>query len=671
MVVFSTYVSPMDREYGKSTRTDPGTSDVGIGVKDIGWGLPMGFGAQNIQGIVAKVRQGAGAIEIQFPGALKGSRQGQTPGMYGKEQREAIRELAKINEINVTTHAGFNIMGLAGMDQQGNFSKDQRKVAVDEIRRAIEFAADAAQGGSVVVHTGEFPRPISEQPWAQDPRAPKGYKFFSYAEEPERAVFRLVDERTGQLVQQVRKNVKVMRPVWMTDDGKPKTAANNYVDYEGKIVDITNRVPAFDRETGRFRVKENVWDDFVQEAAERNRMKARELGRELREDEKVMPEEAFLRASLETNEAHSRGWAGYYARDFGESVESLNKLKKALEFYERLEASVPPEEKERLLMSEGSRLRQMTGLDIFPPEFKYPSEIIKDRLKSMRFNVDYSRLASSSQEQQADESRETQRHVVSARKYALKESYKSYAESGIHALNITRTKKLEKPVFVTMENIYPESYGSHPDELMNLISGSRQEMATILHKDYNYPMAEANKLAETHIKATIDLGHLNTWRKYWHNDPKKTMQENDNDFKKWFLGKVEEMGKRGMVGNVHLSDNFGYHDEHLHPGDGSTPIREAVEILRKQGYKGPLTVEAGASATTDVTDFHGLMKTWKLFGSPVYAGHAGAAARADVPKGSWADIQYSYFGQTKAPYYIFGPYAPSQDWTLWSQVPFE
>jgi len=84
-----------------------------------------------------------------------------------------------------------------------------------------------------------------------------------------------------------------------------------------------------------------------------------------------------------------------------------------------------------------------------------------------------------------------------------------------------------------------------------------------------------------------------------------------------------------------------------------------------------LTVEAGASATTDVTDFHGLMKTWKLFGSPVYAGHAGAAARADVPKGSWADIQYSYFGQTKAPYYIFGPYAPSQDWTLWSQVPFE
>ncbi len=670
MVVFSTYVSPMDRDYGKGKRTDPGTSDVGISVKDIGWGLPMGMGAQNIQGLAAKIRQGAGAIEIQFPGAMKGSRQGQTPGMYGKEQRQAMRELAKISEVNLTTHASFGIMGLAGMDQQGNFSKDQRKVAVDEIRRAIEFAADAAEGGSVVVHTGELPRPISEQAWARDPSAPKGYKFFSYAEEPERAVFRLVDDRTGQLVQQVRKNVKVMRPTWLTDDGKPKSAGNNYIDYEGNVVDISNRTPTFDKETGRFKVKESVWDDFVREAEERNRIKQREIGRQLTEDEKVMPEEAFLRATLETNEAHSRGWAGNYAQSFQEKIENIEKLKKALEFYERLESTAPEEAKEQLLQEARPALRGL-GVKYIPPEYKYPSEILKEEIKDLRFSIDYSRLASSAQEQQADESRETQKHIVSAQKYALKESFKSYAEAGIHAMNITNAKKLEKPVFITLENIYPESYGAHPDELMNLISGSRKEMAGILHKDYNYPMHDANKLANEHIKATIDVGHLNIWRKYWHNDPKKTMMDNDNDFKKWMLDKVDEMGKKGMVGNVHLSDNYGYHDEHLHPGDGTAPIKKAVEIFRKNGYKGPLTVEAGAAATTDVTDFHGLMKTWQLFGSPVYSGHGGAAGRTDVPKGNWSEIQYSYFGQTKAPYYIFGAYAPSQDWTLWSQVPFE
>ena len=124
-----------------------------------------------------------------------------------------------------------------------------------------------------------------------------------------------------------------------------------------------------------------------------------------------------------------------------------------------------------------------------------------------------------------------------------------------------------------------------------------------------------------------------------------------------------------MVGNVHLSDNYGYQDEHLSPGEGTAPIKETVAILKKYGYKGALTVEPGADASVDQGDFWGLMKTWKLFGSPVYG--AQGHARMDVPKASWSDIQYSYFGQTNPPYYIFGPYAPSQDWTLWTQVPFE
>ena len=82
-----------------------------------------------------------------------------------------------------------------------------------------------------------------------------------------------------------------------------------------------------------------------------------------------------------------------------------------------------------------------------------------------------------------------------------------------------------------------------------------------------------------------------------------------------------------------------------------------------------MSIEPGADATTDQGDFWGLMKTWKLFGSPVYGAHG--PVRMDGPKANWSDIQYSYFGQAKAPYYIFGNYAPSQDWTLWSQAPFE
>ena len=60
------------------------------------------------------------------------------------------------------------------------------------------------------------------------------------------------------------------------------------------------------------------------------------------------------------------------------------------------------------------------------------------------------------------------------------------------------------------------------------------------------------------------------------------------------------------------------------------------------------------------------MKTWRYFGSPVYDMGVGAMS----PQ-RWGDIQNSFLGQNKPPYYVFGAYAPSNDWTLWSQVPLE
>jgi len=60
------------------------------------------------------------------------------------------------------------------------------------------------------------------------------------------------------------------------------------------------------------------------------------------------------------------------------------------------------------------------------------------------------------------------------------------------------------------------------------------------------------------------------------------------------------------------------------------------------------------------------MKTWKMFGSPVYGSGAGGAQR-----GSWGQVQHGYFGQTQPPYFTFGAYGPSEDWTLWSGVPLE
>lgn len=171
---------------------------------------------------------------------------------------------------------------------------------------------------------------------------------------------------------------------------------------------------------------------------------------------------------------------------------------------------------------------------------------------------------------------------------------------------------------------------------------------------------EAEKTAARHIKATLDTGHLNTWRKHF--------QGSDEEFNKWMLKEVEDLAKKDLIGNMHLSDNYGYQDDHLAPGQGNCPVKEIVQIMKKHGYDGPMTVEPGADASTDLGDFHGLMKTWRYFGSPIYGF---SAPSGGLPSRSWGDVQYSYFGRTYPPNFIFGAYSPSNEWTLWSQVPME
>ena len=134
------------------------------------------------------------------------------------------------------------------------------------------------------------------------------------------------------------------------------------------------------------------------------------------------------------------------------------------------------------------------------------------------------------------------------------------------------------------------------------------------------------------------------------------------------LEKTEEMAKKQMIGSVHLTDNYGYQDDHLSPGEGNCPVKDMVGILKRHGFKGSLVVEPGADASTDLSDFHGLMKTWRLFGSPIYgSGIGGPPGRSR----KWQDVQYGHFGQTQPPYFVFGGYSPSEDWTLWSGVPME
>jgi len=146
----SGYVMAMDRDYGEGHVDDNSTNDIGVTpIRDIGMSVPFGIAAQNVQGVAAKIRTGTRIIELQFPGAGRSNRNSQTPEMYGKLQRQVLEELGRANKVDFTTHASFSVFGLAGMDQQGNFSKLNKRFAIDEIRRAIDFAADVARSRGI------------------------------------------------------------------------------------------------------------------------------------------------------------------------------------------------------------------------------------------------------------------------------------------------------------------------------------------------------------------------------------------------------------------------------------------------------------------------------------------------------------------------------------------
>ncbi len=408
----------------------------------------------------------------------------------------------------------------------------------------------------------------------------------------------------------------------------------------------------------------------------------------------------FLRATLETQEGHARGWALQYGQDVDRQLELLDKLKKAKEHYDKLDSSLSEDEKWKIMTQDGTLSRLTEG--ILPAETKHPSKIIEDSIKDAEKRLEFARQASASQEQQALDTKETKENLITPIKRLEQHGTRMYAEAAIHALQ--KTKDPDNPVTITIENLFPERFGGHLEELKWVVKKSREKMVEMLTEPEinlgvsRHPMKmdgdkmkeafsgnlkqenpyymgiskeEAEKLAEQHIKVTLDTGHLNMWKKFWQNDPKKSQEENEREYKQWYLRQVESLAKEGMIGNVHLADNFGYQDDHLAPGQGNAPIKEVVEILKKYGYDKSYTVEPGADASTDQSDFHGLMKTWRHFGSSIYDVGLGGAGSGFATHQSWGDVQNSYFGQNKPPYYVFGNYAPSNDWTMWSQVPLE
>ncbi|NIA10869.1 MAG: TIM barrel protein, partial [Nitrospiraceae bacterium] len=147
--------------YGNFAEEDANKNQPLIRISELGQTIAEGprLGSLMDQEIAA-IKRGVRSIELQT--MPEGS--GAPPGMggsesYGKTIREELRKLAEFNNVNITSvHAPPQIGNLTGLTQ-GGFNDAEREREVTEIKKAIDFAADVG-AGAIVVHTGEFPRPI-------------------------------------------------------------------------------------------------------------------------------------------------------------------------------------------------------------------------------------------------------------------------------------------------------------------------------------------------------------------------------------------------------------------------------------------------------------------------------------------------------------------------------
>ncbi|MFH1317371.1 MAG: hypothetical protein ABII01_07660, partial [Candidatus Woesearchaeota archaeon] len=515
------YNSAMDRSYyapptPANLRDEPRIEDPLIPINELGETVverDPRTGANILQNVTAAIRAGAGNIQLVMstpPDQAIGGRS----KAYGKEVREAIRELTQANEVNITgVELPTAISNLSGYNQQsGMISDETRFQALNEVKDAIKFVADVAQGGGIDIFSVEYPRTIFDSEWNRsigyDKKGRPIYEFQSYPEEPERAVKHLVDDRTGRVIQEIRMNQEINYPVWnryndendgmshlwKQNDGKPYkdehgniVRPGDYIDFYGNKLERKTRIPEFDPDEKLFKVEKKTWNDFMDEAGEINAEIAKEKGvsvDELSPTERVTPQEAFMRASTESQERIAKGYEFYYGRHIDVLIEQRRRMEEALDFYKELDENLPENEKWKIMTKDPNFGRQF---DVLPPVFKPIPELIEDELFDIKRQIQQSTDTMVGQRQTAEDLALQRRHVTTAEKYAKERSVQSYAEAGLFAMDETNfNRNVKKPLYVGPEIGWPQGYGAHPDEFIQLIRDARREMADQLVKERGY-----------------------------------------------------------------------------------------------------------------------------------------------------------------------------------------
>jgi sugar phosphate isomerase/epimerase len=673
-----------------------------FGIKQLGDVVAtIGNDTDPIRLLQANIFAGAGSLEIFTQGQGQASAN-QQPGWesWGKDQRQAMREIIRVNKVDVSTHAPIGGVVLSGFDlRSGTFDEENRTKSIEEIKKAIDFSSEVATGGAVVVHAGEFKRALSSnRPNIYWKDSSLDVSFQTHKDEKKDMVYGIVDQKSGKIANVVAEDMVIVTPIVETD-------ANGHIVYlqdelKKPVIDETiksgllsafkerfgsdfEKYPEYIKEKAyvkkyKYNSKtneiENRSETFAQYKDRRTKEFKQMKGVSFKNDAQLFDEVVldFVYENRIQQSQQELAQISRYGGSYEEIVKERQTIEKEYDFYLKLKKQLTADEWEM----QSREFKTKFGLTKRAVDDAVdPLDFLKKRLDENKEQFLQVQHVVAGAKSRIVQQLEQLGHFTSVDEFALQKTTDSIVQLANYAYDKTRSAQKNrpsdpiKPICISVENIFPQmgglDFGSHPDELKELIDRGRKAFAKDLQESRNVSESKAKELAKQHIGATIDTGHLNIWKKHLVRKKGESDDEFDDRFKKWFTTKVDQLAKDGYVTNVHLADNFGYDDVHQTPGQGNAPVKEVLEILHKHKYAGKIQAEGGWGPGQT----KGLFSNWKLAGASIY--RQGTDSWVN-PSSRFYSVQHGYLDKPSRPTFVFGGYSPSsEEWKGWSGTRME
>ncbi len=614
------------------------------------------------QGVEAQLRSGARLVEISVadPGQawVARARGGPIPsGAYTKEQRQELKELGQVNKAAMTVHAGsstsFAPLGREGVDEF------QRQRNLDEIKSNVDFAHDI-KADSVTVHIIGTPRPVQEL--GEEKLRPQGLEQYSFA-----------DMKTGKLVVQLSGSDEILIPKLVKNDRgqwdylyDEQTGGIQY--YKPQDMGLNKPTTTFDDAVQYFQksMNQGAFRDYQEknysgaDVALLHYLRQKEILQQSEYDRwQVQSRKLKEQMDLLGKEGDEHKLIDYIAgrKDPTHlSITQLNHLKERAEqltnsgfsfgvYFDPNRPDTWNSARERVERT-WDMMRQEQRAAMERTGHSYDSlNKTKDLITDYNDGVNQYPL-----------------RIQSLSKLAEKQNVEGIVDVAMHSYR--RSKETKNNVMINPENIFPHFYGSHPDELKEVIIKSRNELARQMQQE-GVDKSHAKKLSEEFIGACFDVGHANMWRRYWQEE-----KGEKKGFEDWLADKAEGLAKEGIIKKVHINDNFGYEDDSLPPGTGIVPIKKVVDRIRKYEGKIPIISEGYGGPKNE--SWKQVTEAWRAFNPHVY--NQATVLSGQVGE-TWDKLHYFDTAlRSYTPTFLAGPAVPevlAEDFRTWDDIPLE